>query len=121
MSDAVMTSTDLAGSDASYVYCDTVSKGVRIALVGEIDIATVPRLDEVFEIVTNSPPSDISVDLSAATFIDSTVLGYFIRLNNYAKRHGHQVELVAPTGAVARVLRVSHFDRLFAVAPARQV
>jgi anti-anti-sigma factor len=113
-----MNDSALSGSDTGYVYCHPLAAGAHLALVGEIDLESRARLDEAYATVVAGPPGDIVIDLSATTFIDSTALGYFVRIGKHAARTGHRAVLRAPSGAVARVLRLSHVDRLLAVEPA---
>ncbi|HEX3330879.1 MAG TPA: STAS domain-containing protein [Gaiellales bacterium] len=72
-----------------------------VDLVGEHDRSTAPELqfelDGVF-----TPGGSIVVDLSAATFIDSSILGVLLRAEvRTSRRQGEQFAVVAPKGGAA--------------------
>lgn len=52
----------------------------RIIAIGELDIATVPQLEEAFDAALASDGASIVVDLAGVTFIDSTGLRLLIRM-----------------------------------------
>jgi anti-anti-sigma factor len=72
-----------------------------VRLEGEHDLTTAPdlrhMLDQIFETGTC-----IVIDLSAATFIDSSILGELLRANVRAQvSPDEKVAIVAPTGCAA--------------------
>lgn len=72
---------------------------------GELDVATAPHLTE----AAGAGNGRLIVDLTEATFLDSTGLRALIRL---AKDDGRDVAVVCPPGnrAVLLVLELSGFD-----------
>jgi anti-anti-sigma factor len=74
-----------------------------IAVTGEIDAATVPRLIACFQAVVAHRPSSITVDLTAVPFLDSSGISALVDLCSAARPWGGSVEV---TGVAANVRRV---------------
>jgi anti-anti-sigma factor len=105
-------------ADLNAVYWEDTADGLRIVLVGEIDLTNHARLKEAQAKVEASAPAGLTVDLSRATFIDSTTLGFFAKFSEYAKAAGHELTLYAPQRAVLRALTIVGFDRVMNIVPA---
>lgn len=75
-----------------------------VTLRGEHDVATTSELDQVLA----SIEGDILVDLTACSFIDSSVIGVLIGAVRALARDGHRLELVIPEAntAVSRIADV---------------
>jgi anti-sigma B factor antagonist len=113
-----MTDAPVIDPDVAAVLCRREATCLTIALVGEIDIETAPRLQAAIDWIADSLPSDVTVDLSGTTFLDSTAMRFFVRLRKLVVGNGRDLALAAPQRAVARTLRHSGLDRLFDIAPA---
>ena len=75
-----------------------------VELVGEHDVATTTELQDALDGVF-APGAAVVVDLSAATFIDSSVLGVLLRAEIRTSRgRGDQFAVVAPKGSAAAAL-----------------
>jgi anti-anti-sigma factor len=98
------------------VYCLTDEQPLRIFPVGDVDLSSKAQLDAALETIAAAAPGDVVVDLSATTFLDSTGLGFLVRLNRQVHSTGHRVTLTEPRGSVARVLELSGLDRVVTVA-----
>jgi anti-anti-sigma factor len=68
----------------------------RLALTGELDIATVPRVEEAVAAVLAQGARSVIVDLSALAFVDSSGLRLFITLNDRAPAEGWSLGLIRP-------------------------
>jgi anti-sigma B factor antagonist len=94
--------------------------GGRIALVsvsGELDLYVEPELRAALEAAELLGCPTVVVDLSGASFIDSTVCGLLV---GEAKRRRHEDEelvLVVNAGRAGRVLEVAGIDRFIPVHP----
>jgi anti-sigma B factor antagonist len=86
--------------------------GPNIGLVGEIDISSWSELDQVYTAVTSDPPGPVTVDLSEASFVDSTTLGFLIRLHNHVSRAGHLMVIDSPSPTVVRAIEVCGLDQV---------
>jgi len=77
-----------------------------VALAGEHDFSTVPLIEDKIRAAVEGQPSVI-FDLSAATYIDSSVLRLLV---NNSKTLGERMSVVAATPNVRRILAVSGVD-----------
>ena len=87
---------------------------LRLHLLGEIDYEGRADLDEALAAVARAG-TDVVVDLTGATFLDSHGLGFLVQLRTQLTRSGQTVTLHQPTGMVLRALRVMGFDRHFPI------
>jgi len=87
-----------------------------VTVAGEVDFASAAAedtgpVDRAFEA---SGASDILVDLSGVTFIDSGGLSWLVRLRTAAGRRGGSIRLVGVPPRIERMLRISGVLPLFA-------
>ena len=87
------------------------------AICGAIDIVNGPHMVRVVRrMVEESRPPRVVLDLTEATFIDSSGMHAMIDLLHDARSGGHQLALVLPeTPSVRRPLEVAGLLRLFDV------
>ena len=110
-----MTDTLDSSQQPSTVHCDSAVDGLVIRLVGEIDISSWPLLDKVYEQVIAADPGSVTVDLSAATFVDSTTLGFLARLHQHVTDGGNEFILDSPSRIVTRAIQVCGLDQVLTV------
>jgi anti-anti-sigma factor len=82
------------------------SKG-RVTLTGELDIATVPRVQQAVDAMLAEGVSQITIDLAGVGFVDSSGLRLFIVLDQRAAAEGWTLALTRPTPQALTVFRVS--------------
>ena len=89
--------------------CETHSgrDDARVRPVGELDIATVGRLDERLRELREAGGKRFVLDLRGLTFIDSTGLRLVFELDSFARRDGIELSLVSGPRAVQRVFEVA--------------
>lgn len=93
------------------------SSSVTLRLVGEIDMCTAESVrDAAFTAITQHH-TDVHIDLSAVTFMDSTGLQVLLATRRRAELAGGHLQLVDPTRAVLRVLELTGVDHLFEIEP----
>lgn len=97
---------------------DQAGGGVTVVAVqGELDMYTAPRLQEVLREVASRHAGDrLVVDLTECGFMDSTALSVLIAVN---KRAAAPLDLVAHVGAL-RVLTVSGLQEVFRIHKTRE-
>src|SRR4051794_27476354 len=89
----------------------TRREGVAIIAVrGEVDLETAPRLREVIDAAIDGG-ARIEIDLRATTFIDSTGLAVLVDAYRRLGRVRDAVVVLRPQPKVQRVLEVSGVDR----------
>lgn len=82
--------------------------GARLALVrlsGECDLDVLPRIDR--DLRRGLGPyydrEHLVIDMAAVTFVDSSFLGFLVRLTRRLRARGRELVLACPTGEVRRV------------------
>jgi anti-sigma B factor antagonist len=85
--------------------------GTIFSLVGEFDLSQRARLHEAFDQV--SAQVTVIVDLTSATYIDSTVLGCLIRLRKNVSELGGALTIVSPSPNAARLFKISGLEPMF--------
>lgn len=101
-----------AGFGFSVVHVDGT---VRVAVRGEIDIATSDELRSALLRLNEQGARHVTVDLADLEFIDSTGLGALIRVLKHYREQGGDVVLASPTKPVQKVLEITSLDKLFTV------
>ena len=94
------------------------SLGPRRGLVnvrGEVDIYTAPRLKEQLVKLIDDGATEVVVDLSDVTFIDSTALGVLIGGVRRANAAGGAMTIVVTSRPVKRALGITGLDRVFSL------
>lgn len=86
---------------------DWRGEGVRVAVFGELDLATSPRLEHEMQAVLGREPHSVTIDLSGLAFVDSSGLRVLIALNELSQAQGWELRLVAPSERARAVFRIS--------------
>jgi len=86
---------------------DVQADVVRLSPVGELDLATVPQLEQEVMTMLSRDLRDVVIDLSGLTFIDSSALRLFLMLNQRAADDGWRLGLVNPSEQVRSVLSIT--------------
>jgi anti-anti-sigma factor len=91
---------------------------VRVAPVGELDLATVDTLRAEVERLRESGFARIVVDLRGVRFLDSTGLRLILELDTAARQGGQDLVLIRGSDVVQRIFEVTQVaDRLTFVEP----
>ncbi|GAA1287588.1 STAS domain-containing protein [Saccharothrix xinjiangensis] len=91
----------------------TGAAGRTIALDGELDHQTVPRLHEALAGLRLAPGERLVVELSALTFCDSSGLAGFLAAHEAASAAGAGITLANPPRVLMRMLRFTGLDSVF--------
>ncbi len=83
----------------------------RMALVGELDIASAPRFEEGLAEVERDAPAMLVVDLRRVDFIDSTGLRAVIGADERGRAAGRRFVIIRGPAAVERVFSVTQLDQ----------
>jgi anti-sigma B factor antagonist len=83
----------------------------RVAVVGELDIASAPQFEEGLAEAERDSPDVLVLDLRGVEFIDSTGLRAVITADERARSTGRRLVIVRGTAAVERVFNVTQLDQ----------
>jgi len=82
---------------------------------GELDLAVAPWLRDQLDALYVGGADSIVVDLSAATFLDSTALGVLVSALNRSRARDGQVHLIVHEPQILRVLTITGLEDQFAL------
>jgi len=89
---------------------DRPDGGVLVALTGELDLATAPKLEDELRRVEARRPALVVIDLKPLSFMDSSGLRALIAADSRAREAGSRLVLVRGDERVQRVLRITRLD-----------
>jgi anti-sigma B factor antagonist len=96
-----------------------VIHGDRVVLhvAGEVDIFTASTLRGELGTLIEQRHTDLFVDLTGVTFIDSTGLGVLVGALRSVRSHGGRMHLVTDDHRLLKALRITALSTLFTVHP----
>jgi anti-anti-sigma factor len=84
------------------------SSTVRVAVVGEVDLATAHLLrDRLLGVLREQAPAVLYVDLAGVSFLDCTGIAALVAVRNAARHTGRRVRVTHLQPMVRRVLAVT--------------
>ena len=86
-----------------------------IELGGEVDLYTAPEFKERLLRLIDEGKSRIVVDLSKATFIDSTTLGVLVGGVKRLRTNEGQLSLVCSDRNITKIFEITGLDRVFTI------
>jgi anti-sigma B factor antagonist len=100
-------------SDQLTIGLEPDPQGIRITLVGEVDLATVGELDRLLDDLAQCGHSRLLVDLHGLEFMDSTGLTSIMRAVRAADANGHRLTVSRGSPHVQRLFELAGVvDRL---------
>ena len=96
---------------------------LKVVVRGEHDIYTAPALRDRLDEAVGAGPTGVIVDLSGATFLDSSILGALLEARRQALERGvgYVVSLgEEPEPGVARILEITGLNPVFPVVRSRE-
>jgi anti-sigma B factor antagonist len=87
-----------------------------VAVVGDVDMNTVPELEEQLVAATRADVP-LVLDLAGVTFLDSTGLSALVRCHERGQRDGTGFRVVVASRTVSRPLALTSLDSLLDVYP----
>jgi anti-sigma B factor antagonist len=90
-----------------------------IELGGEIDLYTAPEFKERMVALIEDGKKRIVVDLSSATFIDSTTLGVLVGGVKRLRPAGGSLALVCTDQNITKIFEITGLDRVFPIHASR--
>ena len=90
-----------------------------IELGGEVDLYTAPEFKERLVQVIEDGKKQLVVDLSKATFIDSTTLGVLVGGVKRLRPTGGSLALVCTDDNITKIFEITGLDRVFPIHASR--
>ena len=91
-----------------------------IELGGEVDLYTAPEFKERMIELIEAGRTRLVVDLSHATFIDSTTLGVLVGGVKRLRPAGGTMALVSTDPSITKIFEITGLDRVFAIHGSRE-
>lgn len=92
----------------------TVNDELTISVEGRFDFSAHQDFRSAYEDV-DTQPQHFSVDMTEATYLDSSALGMLLLLRDYAGGDGSSIKIVNCNDDVRKILVISNFGRLFTI------
>jgi anti-sigma B factor antagonist len=90
-----------------------------IALTGEVDLYTAPELkSQMLELIANGA-TEVVVDFTDTTFIDSTTLGVLVSGVKRLREKGGTLSIVCSDRNITKIFEITGLDRVFTIYPTR--
>jgi anti-sigma B factor antagonist len=86
-----------------------------VAVVGEVDLSTAPELKAALGEVIESGAHGVLVDLSGATFIDSTTLGVLMGAVKRLRPQGGELAISCHDPNIRKIFEITLLDRVFRI------
>ncbi len=83
---------------------------VHVALVGELDLSSVAKVQEELRRIEAESPATMVVDLSRLTFLDSTGLRCIVTADERAREEGRRMVVVRGPDPVQRVFAITRLE-----------
>jgi anti-sigma B factor antagonist len=93
--------------------------GTLVAIAGELDIATVPRLRDALASGPVAQGHAVVVDLTGVTFMDSTGLSALVTFQADAEARRQRLAIACPEGAARLLLDVAGVAERMPLYPSR--
>jgi anti-sigma B factor antagonist len=97
------------------------SREFAVSLSGDVDLYTAPELKSVLYRLIDGGARRIVVDLTSATFIDSTTLGVLLGALKHFRPSGGELVLVCADPNIRRIFEITLLDRVFAIFETREL
>jgi anti-anti-sigma factor len=82
----------------------------RLTVIGELDLATAPQLQEKAQALVGRSAHEVIIDLRQMTFVDSSGLRLLIALSNRASAENWTLGLIRPAQQTFAVFEISGVD-----------
>jgi anti-sigma B factor antagonist len=86
-----------------------------VSVAGEVDLATAPELKEALAEIAGAGATGVLVDLSNATFIDSTTLGVLMGAVRRIRPAGGELVIACHDPNIRKIFEITLLDRVFRI------
>jgi anti-sigma B factor antagonist len=89
---------------------------IRIVVGGELDMCAAPALADALRRAVDTRVASLVVDLTDATFADSTAIGALLEASARIRETGGRLRLICTNRNVLRTVEIAGLDRHLAIA-----
>lgn len=93
---------------------------VVISPAGEVDLYTAPELKQELLDAIESGATDVIVDLTLTTFIDSAALGVLVGAVRRLRERDGRLSIVCSERSIRKIFEITGLDRVLAIHASRQ-
>ena len=113
--------TELAApSDFELVTAGVGDQDFVVSLLGEADLYSAPQLKEELRSLVDGGARRIVVDLTQATFIDSTTLSVLLGAVKRLRPSGGELGIVCADRNIRKIFEITLLDRVFSLYDTRE-
>ena len=107
--------------DEVFDVSEEAADGYRVvAVAGEVDVATAPRLRDRLDAAIDRGPPLLVVDLSSVTFIDSMGLGVLIGAAKRVEEAGVTLRVVIAEPRILKLFEITGLLEIFTIVSSRE-
>ncbi|HEU0304222.1 MAG TPA: STAS domain-containing protein [Gaiellaceae bacterium] len=99
---------------------ESFASGFVVTLAGELDAFDAPQLRSSLAALVEDAPHLVVLDLTAVTFLDSTILGTIVGLLRRLREAGGELRVVLPDSTARRVFEITGLDSALDVRASRE-
>ena len=88
-----------------------------VSVMGEVDLATAPALEQTLLRVAEDGTGEVIVDLTACSFLDSRGLRTLLLTRERLEQSDRRLALVLSNPSLMRIFRITQCDELFEIYP----
>jgi anti-sigma B factor antagonist len=100
------------------VNVQVVDRLAVVAIAGDLDLGTMPRLrDRLVRVISEHPGETVVLDLDGLGAIDDAGLGALVGALRRARVHGGDISLVCTSSELLDLFALTRLDRAFAIHP----
>ena len=92
-----------------------VSKTNMVSIRGEIDIYSIEKFRDTIEEKIKTQASEIILDCSELSYMDSTGMGVLIELRNKTKELGQKIIMMNPRPIIRKLLALMGVDKIIEI------
>lgn len=97
------------------IQCSKVDNRVVISIEGSFDVSCYDDFNEAYKPYLSDAGSVFEIDMHKTDYLDSSALGMLLLLRERTGGDKRRIQIVHVNEAVMAILKVAHFDQLFAV------
>ena len=106
----------MGGEQGSFHFVAThVGDDATVSLIGELDFAVAPRLEQLFEVLRDDGAVHVVIDLTELRYVGSVGIGVLASALEQQRARGGDLVLRAPSGEVQLLLRIMQLDETFTI------